>query len=69
MTNIIKCIKLLRELVNVYNKNLLGRIPEEDETPSVRYGEVEFTVLLTEDNWISKIKAVYLNEKTREDEG
>ena len=69
MTNIIKCIKLLRELVNVYNKNLLGRIPEEDETPSVRYGEVEFTVLLTEDNWISKIKAVYLNEKAREDEG
>ena len=69
VTNIIKCIKLLRELVNVYNKNLLGRIPEEDETPSVRYGEVEFTVLLTEDNWISKIKAVYLNEKAREDEG
>ena len=69
VTNIIKCIKLLRELVNVYNKNLLGRIPEEDETPSVRYGGVEFTVLLTEDNWISKIKAVYLNEKTREDEG
>ena len=56
-------------IVNVYNKNLLGRIPEEDETPRVRYGEVEFTVLLTEDNWISKIKAVYLNEKTREDEG
>lgn len=42
--------------------DLLGRIPEEDETPSVRYGEVEFTVLLTEDNWISKIKAVYLKK-------
>ncbi|MDO5560461.1 MAG: hemolysin family protein [Oscillospiraceae bacterium] len=38
--------------------DLLGRIPGEDETPSVVYDSVEFTVLLVEDNWISKIKAV-----------
>ena len=57
------------DTMSAFIVDLLGRIPEEDETPSVRYGEVEFTVLLTEDNWISKIKAVYLNEKTREDEG
>ncbi|MBQ8687816.1 MAG: HlyC/CorC family transporter [Ruminococcus sp.] len=36
---------------------LLGRIPDEDETPSVQYENVRFTVLLMEDNWISKIKA------------
>ncbi len=41
--------------------DLMGRIPDEDETPSVIYENVEFTVLLTEDNWISKIKAVYIN--------
>lgn len=57
------------DTMSAFIVDLLGRIPEEDETPSVRYGGVEFTVLLTEDNWISKIKAVYLNEKTREDEG
>ena len=39
--------------------DLLGRIPDEDETPSVKYGDFEFTVLLTEDNWITKIKAVF----------
>lgn len=36
---------------------LLGRIPDEEETPSVQYENVRFTVLLMEDNWISKIKA------------
>ena len=36
---------------------LLGRIPEEDENPSVGYGNVMFTVLLTEDKCITKIKA------------
>jgi len=41
--------------------DLLGRIPHEDETPSVVYNDVEFTVLLTEDNWVSRIKAVYIN--------
>lgn len=35
----------------------LGRIPDEDELPSVVYGNVRFTVLLIEDNWISRIKA------------
>jgi putative hemolysin len=38
--------------------DLIGRIPAEDEAPSVNYENVEFTVLLMEDNWVSKIKAV-----------
>lgn len=37
--------------------DLLGRIPDEDETPSVQYQNVVFTVLVSEDNWVSKIKA------------
>ena len=36
---------------------LLGRIPEEDENPTVEYGDIRFTVLLTEDKCITKIKA------------
>ncbi len=36
---------------------LLGRIPEEDENPTVDYGDIRFTVLLTEDKCITKIKA------------
>ena len=40
----------------------LGRIPDEDELPSVVYGNVRFTVLLIEDNWISKIKAETLEK-------
>ncbi|MGN0593511.1 MAG: hemolysin family protein [Ruminococcus sp.] len=40
----------------------LGRIPDENETPSVQYENVRFTVLLMEDNWISKIKAEVLPE-------
>lgn len=45
------------DTMSAFIVDLLGRIPEEDETPSVTYGDIEFTVLLTEDNWISKIKA------------
>lgn len=45
------------DTMSAFIVDLLGRIPEEDETPSVIYGDIEFTVLLTEDNWISKIKA------------
>ncbi len=45
------------DTMSAFIVDLLGRIPEEDETPSVVYADVEFTVLLTEDNWISKIKA------------
>ncbi len=44
--------------------DLLGRIPSDSETPVVVYDDVEFTVLLTEDNWISKIKAIVQKEKT-----
>ncbi len=42
--------------------DLLGRIPSESETPVVIYDNIEFTVLLTEDNWISKIKATVLEK-------
>ena len=46
------------DTMSAFIVDLLGRIPEEDETPTVKYEDVEFTVLLVEDNWISKIKAV-----------
>jgi len=36
---------------------LLGHIPEENENPSVRCGNVLFTVLVTEDKFITRIKA------------
>ena len=41
---------------------LLGRIPEENENPSVRYEDLLFTVLVTEDKRIEKIKATVINE-------
>ncbi len=47
--------------------DLLGRIPAEDETPVLVYDNVEFTVLLTEDNWISKLKAVTLKPDKKEE--
>ena len=40
---------------------LLGRIPEENENPSVEYGSWAFTVLVTEDKCISKIKATLIS--------
>ena len=46
---------------------LLGRIPDEDENPSAEYENVRFTVLLMEDNWISKIKAEILTEAPLKD--
>lgn len=44
---------------------LLGRIPEEDENPTVEYGDIRFTVLLTEDKCITKIKAQKLEANER----
>ena len=41
---------------------LLGRIPDEDEKAEAVYGNVKFTVLLAEGNWISKIKAEILKK-------
>lgn len=46
----------------------LGHIPEQDEMPVVKYENVEFTVLVVEDNWISKIKAVVCQENMSEKE-
>lgn len=51
------------DTMSAFIVDLLGRIPDEDETPSVTYQNIQFTVLLTEDNWISKIKAVRLGEE------
>lgn len=49
------------DTMSAFIVNLLGRIPSDDEMPSVVYQNIEFTVLLVEDNWISKIKAVKLS--------
>lgn len=46
------------DTMSAFVVDLLGRIPTEDESPSVKYQNTVFTILLTEDNWISKIKAV-----------
>lgn len=48
---------------------LLGRIPEAEETPSIQYESVLFTVLLIEDNWVSKIKAQILQPEPQKEEG
>ena len=48
---------------------LLGRIPEAEETPSVQYESVLFTVLVIEDNWVSKIKAQILPPEPQKEEG
>lgn len=46
------------DTMSAFIVDLLGRIPADDEMPSVKYKNIEFTVLIVEDNWISKIKAV-----------
>lgn len=48
--------------------DLLGRIPEQDETPSVVFENLRMTVLLTEDNWISKLKVEKLPEEPAEED-
>ena len=46
--------------------NLLGRIPEENENPIITYEDVRFTVLITEDMCITKLKAEIINNKSKE---
>ena len=46
------------DTMNAMIVDLLGRIPTESESPTVKYDDVEFTVMVVEDNWISRIKAV-----------
>ncbi len=43
--------------------DLLGRIPQENETPTVTYKNAEFTALLTEDKRVCEIKAVLKEEQ------
>ena len=46
------------DTMSAFIVDLLGHIPDENELATVEYQGVIFTVLLVEDNWISKIKAV-----------
>ena len=54
--------------MNAMVVDLLGRIPTEKEAPSVIYENIEFTVMVMEDNWVSKIKAVVLETEENEEE-
>lgn len=56
------------DTMNAMVIDLLGRIPTESESPSVAYENVEFTVMVMEDNWVSRIKAVVKNRKKEEGE-
>ena len=56
------------DTMSAFVVDLLGRIPEEDEAPTVSYGGYNFTVLLAEDNWISKIKAEKTEQPQKENE-
>lgn len=47
---------------------LLGRIPEENENPTAEYENMVFTVLVTEDKFITKIKAQVIKENITEKE-
>ena len=55
------------DTVSGFIVDLLGRIPEENENPSVKYGNVLFTVLITEDMRITRIKATILKENSKEE--
>lgn len=46
------------DTMSAFIVDLLGHIPNENEVSVVEYQSVVFTVLLVEDNWVSKIKAV-----------
>lgn len=55
------------ETMSGFIVNLLGRIPEENENPSVQYKNVLFTVLLTEDMCITKLKASILKDDEKKE--
>lgn len=50
------------DTVSGFIVSLLGRIPDKNEAPSVSFGNCTFTVLVTEDMCITKVKAVIHNE-------
>lgn len=56
------------DTMNGFIAELLGRIPEENENPSARYENVLFTVLVTEDKRITKIKAEILSDNNQNEE-
>jgi len=55
------------DTMNAMIVDLLGRIPTESESPSVEYENIVFTVMVMEDNWVSRIKAVVPENITNED--
>ena len=40
-----------------------GRVPNADEKAEISYSDVTFRVLLVEDNWVKKLKAVINNKE------
>lgn len=56
------------DTMNGFIAELLGRIPEENENPSAEYRGVLFTVLLTEDRCITRIKAKIIKDNTTSEE-
>ncbi|MCM1023370.1 MAG: hemolysin family protein [Prevotella sp.] len=56
------------DTMNGFIAELLGRLPEENENPSVEHCGVLFTVLLTEDRCITKIKAKIIKDDTTSEE-
>ncbi len=54
------------DTMSAFVVSLLGRIPEEGETPSVEQDGVRYTLLSFEDNWISRIKAELLPAAEKE---
>lgn len=46
------------DTMSAFIVDLIGHIPTENELATVEYQGVTFTVLIVEDNWISKIKAI-----------
>ena len=49
--------------------DLLGFIPEEGQTPAVRYGNITFGVISARDNRIVKLRAVIDKERKETDNG
>jgi putative hemolysin len=56
------------DTMSAFIVDLLGHIPDEDELAVVEYQGVTFTVLLVEDNWVSKIKATKQQQETEQEQ-
>ncbi len=54
--------------MNALYVDILGRIPEKDETPKVEFLNLELMPTLVEDNWVSRIKITKIEEQTENSE-